>query len=119
MNFWFLDSGPSYEYELTTNNGRRDARSRPVATSGDTLPQNVPDNGGFTVLLYPQDTATPTTPSNLKSPSQSSLSVELSWDAATDGETKIHHYNVSADGANVVQWNYWGGDNQQWTFTPV
>ncbi|MFB6308900.1 MAG: glycoside hydrolase family 97 catalytic domain-containing protein [Haloarculaceae archaeon] len=101
----FLSSG-TYEYELTSDDGNGGlAVSTGTATDGDTLSQSVPDNGGFTVLLYPQDGTAPTAPSNLSSPSQGSSTVELSWDGSSDGETEVHHYNVYVDGSKYEQWN--------------
>lgn len=105
MDLSFLDSGTTYVYELTYDDGNGGlAVDTGTATDTDTLSKSVPDNGGFTVLLYPQDSTAPTDPSNLSSPSQSANIVELSWDAASDGETEVHHYNVYVDGSKHTEW---------------
>ena len=101
----FLDDGTTYGYELTTDDGSGGlAVETGTVTSGESLSTSVPDNGGFAVLLYPEDDTAPIAPSNLASPSQSGATVELSWDGSVDEETEVDHYAIYVNGEKHAEW---------------
>ncbi|HVX24297.1 MAG TPA: Ig-like domain-containing protein [Candidatus Saccharimonadales bacterium] len=92
----FTDTGlqvhTSYSYTIETY----DTSSN---TSGQTAPL---------VAQTLTDTIAPITPSNLSSPSQTTTSVDLTWDAASD-DVAVASYNVYRNGAliaNVVNPSY-------------
>jgi hypothetical protein len=49
------------------------------------------------------DATAPTAPSNLSASNVSRSSVDLSWDAASDGGTGVDHYNVYVDGSKTSE----------------
>ncbi|MFQ5963711.1 MAG: DUF5060 domain-containing protein [Candidatus Scalinduaceae bacterium] len=49
------------------------------------------------------DSTPPTTPQSVSATPQSESQIDLAWQAATDPESGIDHYNIYRDGANVGQ----------------
>jgi len=69
-------------------------------TAVDAAGNQSPTSNMITVST---DSTPPTTPSNLSSPFKTASSVDLDWDASSDADTGLDHYNVYVDGSKDHQ----------------
>jgi uncharacterized repeat protein (TIGR02543 family) len=77
------------------------------ATPADDILYNsrdlLPDAGCYEYISGPSDITPPSTPQNLSATAISEHQIDLSWDASSDPESGISHYNIYRDGNSIGQ----------------
>lgn len=84
-----LDSSTAYDFRVTAVDagGNESGASSTVTVTTDSG----------------SDTVAPTAPTSLRSPKQTRHTVHLNWDASTDRESSVDHYNVYLDGSRRTE----------------